>query len=50
MNRLEEMLKSEPVRQALRPVAELLKWGEIVLIIKEGRIVMTEIKQAIKHS
>ena len=50
MNRLEEMLKSEPVRQALKPIAELIKWGEIVFIVKEGRIVMSETRQAVKHS
>jgi hypothetical protein len=50
MNRLEEMLKSEPVRQALKPIAELLKWGEIVLIIRDSKVVMSEIKQAVKHS
>ena len=50
MNKLEDVLKSEQVKTALKPIAEMLRWGEIVIIIKDSRVVMTEIKQAIKHS
>lgn len=47
---VEELLKSYPVQAALRPVAEQLKWGEINIIVRDGKIVMSEIKQAVKHS
>jgi hypothetical protein len=50
MNKLEEILRSEIVGKALKPAADLLKWGEIVFIIKDSKIVMSEIKQAVKHS
>ena len=50
MNKTEELLKSEEVKQALKPILDLLKWGEIVFVVKDSKIVMSEIKQAVKHS
>ena len=46
----EVLLKSDPVTEILRMVAQSVKWGKITLIIKDGKVVMSTIEKDIKHS
>ena len=50
MDDIQTLLKSEAVKAVLKPIVEKLKWGEINIIVRDGKIVMSEIKQAVKHS
>jgi hypothetical protein len=50
MTTTEDILQSKEVQEVLKAVALSLKWGEVKLIIKDGKVVMSRIEKDIKHS
>lgn len=50
MTTIEDAIKSEQVQKVLRELAHIIKWGEVITEIKDGKPVMTRVKKDIKHS
>jgi len=46
---LHKLVNSEKYREAIAPLAKLLEWGKIEILIQDGKVKITEIKVTIKH-
>lgn len=50
MDNVETAIVSHPVQNALASVAKFLRWGTIVVEIKDGKVVMARVQKDIKVS
>ena len=50
MDTVETIITSQPVQRELNNVARALKWGKVVIEVKDGKVVMTRLEKDIKHS
>jgi len=46
----ETIIRSTELKTALEPLAKVLKWGTLVIEVKDGKVVMTRVQKDIKLS
>lgn len=50
MDTAETLILSKPVQLVLQGVASALKWGKVVVEVKDGKVVMAKLERDIKLS
>ena len=50
MESAETIIVSKPVQMVLQSVAAALKWGKVVVEVKDGKVVMAKLERDIKLS
>lgn len=48
MDNAETLITSKPVQLVLQGIASTLKWGKIIIEVKDGKVVMAKLEKDIK--